>query len=596
MVKLDLELCFDFQNLFNLIVIKNTRQSFTSQSSTRPRMNIFVSKTDYVIDPPKAVLNTTVNRFEPNVPLSEIEFDEGLLWRAIQTHSVLLSGKAGAGKSTVLKKFIRHSENAKYNVVVTAPTGIASRNINGKTIYHALGLGLAKESAEQLWAKIQSGIKRGFYHTTWSFLTTTNILVIDEISMVKADLFNKLDFLFRKARKCPDPFGGIRLLMVGDFAQLGPVNKNDDSDESSLVIDSPVWLQLPLVRICLRRTFRQAEGDPFITLLNNVRKGNMSEQDYELLKTRFVDPSVSIEDRCRVPGVLYPRDVQDLALENKSPPADAIFGTDPMDLYPKLIPCNNYNFEKIYACHQRKLDVKVCEPLTKIGIREAQRGSAPVRHMDKEEVKRADAMMKSEEMMEKEFPVLNLSVCKGAQVMMRINKFRDIGLDNGTMGIVLDFDENIVECVFITETHGMVKVKLMRHQFRHPIGHSVDVIVEQFPITLAWACSQHKCQGLTLPIVRVDAKSCFAPGMLYTALSRVRRIEDLFIIGFNHQSLISHPRCTEFESIVDEFPVTFPDKDKDATDKTKGIKRSADELEWLDPAGEKKARIEVIST
>lgn len=138
--------------------------------------------------------------------------DEELIWRCLNTgRSIIISGKAGAGKSNLLGRFVANLEGTSISYALCAPTGIAAFNIGGETIHRRLGLGLAQDDPVSLFKQIKNRVK---YAKTWKFLTGTNVLIIDEISMLHPDLFNKLDYLFRKARECELPFGGVILIVV----------------------------------------------------------------------------------------------------------------------------------------------------------------------------------------------------------------------------------------------------------------------------------------------------------------------------------------------------------------------------------------------
>jgi ATP-dependent DNA helicase PIF1 len=218
-----------------------------------------------------------------------MKVDEKLIWRNLNSNrSILISGKAGSGKSHLLDRFISHCPPSgfTFSYVLSAPTGIAAYNVGGETIHRVLGLGLAEETPVALFQKIIKYKRR--YKKTFKFLEETDLLIIDEVSMLQTELFVKLDYLFRKVRKSSDPFGGVLLLMVGDFTQLGPVCKDNQNQRHKYIFQTEPWQLLSLSRIYLNRSFRQKEGDPFLDLLNHVRIGELNDHHLKLLKSRKI--------------------------------------------------------------------------------------------------------------------------------------------------------------------------------------------------------------------------------------------------------------------------------------------------------------------
>jgi ATP-dependent exoDNAse (exonuclease V) alpha subunit len=149
------------------------------------------------------------------------------------------------------------------------------------------------------------------------------------------------------------------------------------------------------------------------------------------------------------------------------------------------------------------------------------------------------------------FPFYDLSVCVGAQVMVRNNTMMEVGIFNGTMGLVTAVDRYTIQVRFwVGDQFEKDPRPVPRAIFTVPVGEAAELAMTQYPLTLAYACTIHKVQGLTLDSIRLDARSCWEPGQLYTALSRVRRLEDLFLHGFDVRSLLVDPVAIAFESVV----------------------------------------------
>ena len=149
----------------------------------------------------------------------------------------------------------------------------------------------------------------------------------------------------------------------------------------------------------------------------------------------------------------------------------------------------------------------------------------------------------------RQFPVWSLNVAVGAQVMMRKNTYADEGIVNGSMGLVTDIGSNYISVLFLT-TDGFKEapINVEREEFSVRLGKTMEIVLLQYPLTLAWASTIHKCQGLTLDSMCLDGRDCFTAGQLFVALSRVRKLTDLTLIGLRESSLIADKRAVTFEA------------------------------------------------
>lgn len=462
--------------------------------------------------------------------------DEQLMWRVLNSgHNIIISGAAGSGKSHLLQRFISSCRGSNFSYRLTAPTGIAAFNVGGETLHGALGLGLASEDPVALYTKIVKAKYR--FPKTWKFLKGTDILIIDEISMVSPEFFYKLDYLFRKARNNDSPFGGARLIMVGDFTQLGPVqirhgteSKQDSSER--FVLDTECWRNMNLARIFLNRSYRQAAGDPFLDLLNEIRRGVVSIEGKQLLESRMnlhVDAAHTDATKKTI--------VNNVELYIK-----------PIDIFPyrnQVNECNKSNLTRLVTA----TNTESCTmyPYLKVTLREG------VTRIKADDHKRATDFIstpKGKAQLAKKFPFFATTLALGAQVMMRSNKYLSDGIYNGSMGIITAIESNHIMVRFLVDGKFTSKcLEVTRSDMSHPVGKTAQVVMSQFPLTLAYAATIHKCQGLTLDSVRIDASRCFEAGQLYVALSRVRKIEDLYLIKFNMRSVLSDDRAVRFETL-----------------------------------------------
>jgi len=459
-----------------------------------------------------------------------MDVDEVLIWRNLNARrNILISGDAGSGKSHLMSRFIQHATKSNLNFAVTAPTGVAAMHVGGETLHRRLGLGLAAESPTVLWEKISSNRRR--HEKTWKFLTQTDLLVIDEISMVHPQFLTKVDYLFRKARNPSVAFGGALLLMVGDFKQLGAVIKRDeDADAIRTVRHTDAWQAMNISRIILKRSYRQAPG-PWLDLLNHVGRGYLTREDRELLDERrnveFPEETVELNGKSHI--------------------------LHPVEMFSHLDTADKTNQSKLTALVEAGAKLKRFAPIVRCGTREQ------VKEVDDNERKDATALTHDEAKLRSMFPIYDLNVCVGAQVMMRCNSLIDLGICNGTTGIVTAVHDHEIRVLFFQDGKPRKEnIGLSRHEFKASVGRSMQVCLFQFPLSLAWALSIHKCQGLTLDRARVHAGQCFTAGQLYVALSRLKTIDGLCLPEFNEASIIADEDAVEYESkeyIDPEAPV-----------------------------------------
>lgn len=417
---------------------------------------------------------------------------------------VFLTGKAGTGKTTFLKYIVEHCTK---NAVVAAPTGVAAINAGGVTLHSLFQLP---------FGPFIPGNKRGFSNQPLNdphsllqqirlsapkkeLIREIELLIIDEVSMLRCDTLDAIDVILRHVRKNSNPFGGLQMLFIGDLYQLPPVIQNEEWDLLSPYYKGPFFFNADVmkrsapVQIELKKIYRQNEQH-FIDLLNRVRNNDLRPIDIQALNKRF-------------------RGVQSL------------------DIFENAI---------TLTTHNKKADTINRGNLEKI--------AAPEYRFEAEIEK---------EFNENAFPTDKVLVLKeGAQVMFIKN---DSGESrryyNGKLATVSSLSKDEIFVIPIGET---APIKLDRETWKN-IRYSYNAEEEsvdeeelgsfkQFPIRLAWAITIHKSQGLTFEKAVIDAGQSFASGQVYVALSRCTSLEGLVLLSqIQRDSIIANPEVKWFE-------------------------------------------------
>mmetsp|Transcript_2828 Transcript_2828/g.3755 ORF Transcript_2828/g.3755 Transcript_2828/m.3755 type:complete len:715 (+) Transcript_2828:105-2249(+) len=417
----------------------------------------------------------------------------------IEDRNVFITGSAGTGKSYLLKYLLEeikqkmNSEGNPKRVGVCAPTGVAAIIVGGNTLHSFFGIGLGTGSISSLLKKVSKN------KAAKKRIDETDVLIIDECSMLSSDLLEKLDAISRESRKDgsfrEEPFGGMQIIAFGDFYQLPPVTKSidggwNDRSHRMFCFDSPVWSDLGLSNnmVELKEVQRQ-ENIEFISLLNKVRIGQVGEDDIRYLNS------------------------QCLISESKPIPTDGIVPTRLYVLNKDVDEENNSSL--------RELEGKevVCKSVDK--WRESMPTGAP-----------AATKKKMKESLSMELPdEIKLKV--GAQVMLTRNKDLGSGLVNGSRGVVERFvedDEGGFLIPIVRFDSGTVtKIDPVESMRFNPDGEKGCLVRMQIPLKLAWAITIHKSQGSTLTRALLDISSAFEYGQCYVALSRVKSLEGLWL-------------------------------------------------------------------
>ncbi len=417
------------------------------------------------------------------VDTSSKPFQEALNLVQYTQHSVFLTGKAGTGKSTFLK-YVTSTTKKKY--VVLAPTGIAAVNAGGVTLHSFFRLPFYPMLPDDPNLSTQGGRIYKYFKFNddmRQILQDIDLIIIDEISMVRADMIDAIDRILRVfSRNRRQPFGGKQLLLVGDVYQLEPVLSREDREHISTFYPNPyffsakVFQEMQLVSIELTQVFRQKDPD-FVALLDRVRNNSAGQQDYVALNQRHLQ---NIPER-----------------------------TDNHDFAVTL--CSRR--DTVDAINTEELGKLPGAPITLLG------------HIDGEYD-------------EKNLPTnMELHIKVGAQVIFVKNNAQKLWV-NGTVGVISSIDELQGILYIITEdgiehtVHQEMwnNMRYTYNKIKKEIEEEVLGTYTQFPIKLAWAITIHKCQGLTFRRAVIDlGGGAFAPGMTYVALSRCSHFDGLFL-------------------------------------------------------------------
>jgi ATP-dependent DNA helicase PIF1 len=438
-------------------------------------------------------MTNTNDQFQPtNEQLKILNlFNEG--------KNVFINAPAGTGKSELLKYHFSKVKSLKV-VGLTSTTGISAINVGGTTLHSYLGIGLGVDSMEELYYKILNNKAK---HELWLNLST---LIIDEISMLHPDLFNKLEKVARKIRNNKLKFGGIQLIVTGDLFQLPCVSHN-----SALIINSSKFRACIDHVVELETILRQTDYN-FQQVLNKIRLGIIDHHVKEVLESRFITPLLENKER------LATRDgIQPTRLYCVKKSVNHLNEKELDKLASKGYEFKEYKmlFHKIKTETSPSIDQNTFDYVTKNFIKNSTTPST-------------------------------LQICEEVQVMLTYNISSDYV--NGSRGVVVGFTEEDYPIIkFINGTQLIIKpIKFSLYAI---IGGEMKLIgyAIQIPLKVAYALTIHTSQGSTLDFVIVDLSETFEYGQAYTALSRVRTLDGLFIKKFNFDVIKAHPEALKFK-------------------------------------------------
>jgi ATP-dependent DNA helicase PIF1 len=449
--------------------------------------------------------------------------------KVLARENVFMTGGAGVGKSHVLKCVVAIARRRGMKVVVTASTGVAADQIDGVTLHSQLGLGLAQEPLPVLLKKVA---RSGKIKKKWAGV---QLLVIDEVSMVDPDFFETVDQVLRALfRKPLLPFGGVALLITGDFFQLPPVLPRDRPVHlPSFAFQTRAWRDaIPTESVVqLIEIFRQA-GDPQLAhVLSRLRRAEHTLDDIVLLCGR-VGAVLELPDGIE-PTRMYSRKVCVDAINHRK------LGELPAESDSHVFPSSCF------------FDLDTEGPSKKRP--RASSSGAPASTSVMTRVQKVAALKEAQVHVRKHAPTaeeLHLKV--GAQVMLLANLDVESGLVNGSRGVVTGFARHGGADPQPTVKFASRELTMERYVWEHAVPGAGTVSFRQIPLRLAWAVTIHKAQGLSLDYIDIKLdRSVFEYGQAYVALSRVRSLEGLTLEAFVKSVLRAHPEVIEFYRALD---------------------------------------------
>ncbi len=387
--------------------------------------------------------------------------------------NIFLTGSAGTGKTFLLNKFIEYLKREKIRVSVTASTGIAATHLGGRTIHSWSGMRIENKLDDKQVRKLLRDEKLR------DRIRNAEVLIIDEISMLDAKRLDLLNKICQAARGPFLSFGGLQVVMCGDFFQLPPVNKK--KEEVEFAYKSYAWEEAKIKVCYLDQQYRQNDLE-FVDVLNGIRENKASEDILNKLKTRlFKKIDCSIE---------------------------------PTKLYTHNADVDEINNSELAKIHEKKM----------------------IYRMDSKGPEKIITFLKKNCLAPEE-----LSLKLGAIAMFVKNNFRE-GYVNGTLGKVVGFDKSNLP---IVKTKSGCKITATPVSWELEENGEVIAEIRQIPLRLAWAITVHKSQGMSLDAAEIDLSKSFECGMGYVALSRVRRLDGIKLMGINQMALEVSPEIVE---------------------------------------------------
>ncbi len=395
--------------------------------------------------------------------------------------NVLLTGAAGTGKTYVLNKFIRRAKKSGRAVAVTATTGLAATHLNGTTIHAWSGIGvhdsLDKHAAAKLGKSRQDLIKKA------------EVLVIDEISMLHDFRLDMVDEMLRMVRENAEPFGGVQVVLCGDFFQLPPVNRRDGR-QGGFIVSSNVWTRAHFAVCYLEKQYRQSKDQDYTDILNGIRAGFLTRSQLDVLRARTHAMDDPFATRTRLLTV-------------------------------------NVDVDSVNDEHLQELEGDVYEY----------------------EMETHGAKNYVEQLQRSCLAPETLRLKKGAAVMC-VRNSADRKYVNGSLGVVVDFDPE-TDLPIVELTNGRI-ITVKQESWELMDGDRRRAQIVQLPLRLAWAITVHKSQGMTLDAARIDLSKAFVEGMGYVALSRVRSLKHLILDGLNGMALRVSPLAKQIDAELRE--------------------------------------------
>lgn len=391
--------------------------------------------------------------------------------------NVFLTGAAGSGKTHVLNRYIEYLRDEGINVAITASTGIAATHMNGQTIHSWSGIGIRETLTENDIEKVIN--KRG----VGARIRRASVLIIDEVSMLHDHQLDLVDMVCKAAREDDRPFGGLQVVLCGDFFQLPPVARGR---VARFIVESDAWHSLNPM-ICYLQEQHRHKDENLLKVLNSIRRNGPIEDIRNILKSRL---NVNLSGKDNI-----------------------------AKLYTHNADVDNINERKLASID---------------GVEKKFIARTEGRKSDAEALKRS--CLAPEE----------LKLKKGASVMFVKNNF-DEGYVNGTLGSVVDFNDIGYP---IVKTFSGETIEVGFESWSIEEDGKLRATLRQIPLRLAWAITIHKSQGMSLDAAEMDLSKTFEKGMGYVALSRVRSMEGMRLLGMNDLALRVKDEVLEMDAVL----------------------------------------------
>ncbi len=385
---------------------------------------------------------------------------------------VFLTGEAGAGKTYVINQYTDYLREHEIDFAVTASTGIAATHIHGMTIHSWSGIGVQSELDENALKHLAEN------RYVSKRIKKAKVLIIDEISMLDGKVLALVEQVCRKVRKLRLPFGGLQIVLVGDFFQLPPVSKKGGEGNTEFAFAADVWHQINPTVCYLSEQHRQ-EDQVFLSILSAIRRNEFDETHFESMSERMITKEELPDNMTR----LY---------------------------------SHNANVDTLNAAELKRLPNKTHVYVMALRGPEALT-SALIRGCLSPE---------------------RLELKEGATVMFTKNN-QGAGYVNGTLGVVVGFTED--KKYPIVKTKEGVRIETEPMEWTISEGDEVFAKITQLPLRLAWAMTIHKSQGVSLDAAVMDLSQTFEYGQGYVALSRVRSLSGVHLLGVNARAFQVHP-------------------------------------------------------
>jgi ATP-dependent DNA helicase PIF1 len=436
--------------------------------------------------------------------------------------NVFLTGGGGTGKSYIIDKIVsiyksKYASDYRKYLGVTSLTGSSALLIGGITIHSFSGIGVRSGSDSRDIEKI---IKKPFIKKRWSELQA---IIIDEISMMTPRMFRLLHLLGQSIKKNYLPFGGIQLILSGDFCQLSPILEDNMVHTMEYCFETDEWKNGNIFPVYFKTIHRQRDTE-FINVLQKIRLGISDIDTTSILMSRF-------------------------KAELTNP-----HGILPTKLYPTREKVNQINDQQFLENSGDK-EVKTYKLAFDFNFRK-----------DKTKILPDDEREMLSQKIANNLPInYILNLCVGLQVILVVNMDIDIGLVNGSKGVVVGFAEE-TDYPIVEFSNGVIKtIDLYKWDIENVSEYSnLTVKVSAIPLVLGYACTIHKSQGMTIDLAVMDiGKNVFTGsggyGQVYVALSRVRSLSGLSLINYDPNRIRCHPKVIEYYRNLDKQPVITTD-------------------------------------